>query len=133
MNLVRGHVTKRGDDYYFTENNVAGMKNGLRMELPLDRERGTKLAGFADGNVILGVQPESIRVVAESAKLMAEANVVLVERLGSVTLLHLTTGAHTFVARVMPQPEPKRGDRLKVTIDLQEAVFFNPVSEKIIG
>jgi multiple sugar transport system ATP-binding protein len=133
MNLLRGHVIRRGDDYVFIENNVAGMKNGLRMELLLDKERGTRLASIADGNVIMGIRPESLRVTAEENGPVASATAVLLERLGSATLLHLTTGAHTFIARLGPEFETKRGDRLKVALNLQQAVFFNPVSEKIVA
>src|SRR5687767_1959077 len=68
MNILRGRVVARGEEFVFQENNPAGATNGLRLELPLSRERGERLIHFTESNMILGIRPEHISILRDSAE-----------------------------------------------------------------
>jgi multiple sugar transport system ATP-binding protein len=132
MNLFRGHVARRGDQFVFSEHNVIRTGPRDRLEVTLGEERGARFAAFADGNVILGLRAEHIRVTEEEhCHLKAELEVT--EYLGADALLHCTTGATRFRLRVPAKRLYRSGERIPVSFDLAQAVFFNPVSEKVIA
>jgi multiple sugar transport system ATP-binding protein len=128
MNLLRGRVIQNQDTFVFRENNAAGILSGTHLELALDAERGRRLAGFADGNVILGVRPEHVQVSDEAGAY--QALVEIAEPLGRETLLHLSTGAQRFVACAESGLIRQAGERVSVCFSLERALFFHPVSEK---
>jgi multiple sugar transport system ATP-binding protein len=130
MNLFRGHVQSTADGFKFTEHNVAGAANGSRIQVALDAERGSRLVSIADGNVILGIRPEKITAEAGAETVVW---IELVEHLGGETILRLSTGATRFALRMNHDVTPSIGDRLPVRLNAANAVFFHPVSEKVIA
>lgn len=131
MNLFRGHIGPHENSFAFKEHNVPGAANGTRLEAMLDGERAARLAGFADGNIILGIRTEHI-VVGSDDRCHVRAIVQLVEFLGADALLHCSTGATQFRVRVATGNSHQPGDRIPLWLDLSQAVFFNPVSEKVM-
>jgi ABC-type sugar transport system ATPase subunit len=132
MNLFRGNITRRGEGFIFLEHNVSGAANGTRLEAALDPERATRLASFADGNALLGIRSEHI-VIASDGDPHARAIVELVEHRGPEMLLRCSTGASSFCVRVPAERTFQAGEMVPVRLDLRQAVFFNPVSEKVIA
>jgi multiple sugar transport system ATP-binding protein len=134
MNLLRGRIVPSGGEFVFQENNPAGVARGARLELPLSRERGERLSRFAEGNMVLGVRPEYIRLYdGPASDHIARISIELVEPMGIETHVHFSTGAHTFIARMSSGLGLKPGDRVPLSVDLTKAFFFNPVSEAPIG
>jgi multiple sugar transport system ATP-binding protein len=131
MNFFRGRVIARGEDFVFQENNPSGAATGLRFELPLSRERGARLAAFAEGNVALGIRPENFRLGNADGSAV-KASVELAEHVGPETWLHLNTGGHTFIARVAGLVSARSGERIALDVDVAAAHFFNPASERAI-
>ncbi|HMJ91039.1 MAG TPA: TOBE domain-containing protein [Candidatus Acidoferrum sp.] len=131
MNLFRGHVAPRGDEFVFTEHNVTGAAEGTRLETVLDQKRGSRLAAFADGNILLGIRAEHI-VLSDNRNRHVNALIELVEFLGAETLLHCSTGATPFRVRVTADNSYQVGGRVPLLFNLANALFFNPISEKVI-
>jgi multiple sugar transport system ATP-binding protein len=133
MNIFRGRIVAREGDFAFQENNPGGAATGLRLELPLSRERGERLIHFAEGNMVLGIRPEHISIIQDAVEEdAARIPVQTVEWLGAEALVYLATGAHTFIARTSPTQPPKAGERLPLQFEMNEVLFFNPASGSII-
>jgi multiple sugar transport system ATP-binding protein len=132
MNLFRGHVARLGDEFLFTEHNATGAADGLRLQARLHPQRGARLAAFADGNILLGVRAEHIRVTAGTQPHVT-AEIELTDFVGGHTILHCNTGASRFCVRVSGNADCHAGEKIPLSLDLQHAVFFNPVSEKVIA
>ncbi len=131
MNLFRGHVAQRGGDFVFTEHNEAGAANGSRAEVILDRQRDSRVAESAEENILLGIRAEHISIGTD-ARCHVNAWIELVEFLGAETVLHCSTGATQFRVRAVGGPSYRSGQRVPLWFDLANAVYFNPVSEKVI-
>jgi multiple sugar transport system ATP-binding protein len=133
MNIFRGRILAREGEFVFQENNPGGAANGLRLELPLSRERGERLIHFAEGNMVLGIRPEHISINQDAAEEdAARIPVQTVEWLGAEALVYLSTGAHTFIARTNPARPPKAGESVPLQFEMNEVLFFNPASGSII-
>jgi multiple sugar transport system ATP-binding protein len=104
--------------------------NGSRIELPLPGERGERLAAFSEGNIVLGLRPENIHCDGDGPNgEQVKSRVDLVEPLGAETHVHLSTGAHLFIAKTVGRIHPTIGDLLPLRFDMSKAFFFNAVSE----
>jgi multiple sugar transport system ATP-binding protein len=132
MNLIRGHIQGVGDQSMFLEHNVSGAANGTRVQAMLDTQRAQRFGGFADGNVILGIRAEHIHLSApEQCHVSAELE--FAEYLGADAVLHCTTGATKLLVRVPVEKPYRAGERIPLRLDLAQAVFFNPVSGRMIA
>jgi multiple sugar transport system ATP-binding protein len=133
MNFFRGILAGTGARLRFTEDNPG--------TAPLTLELGGALSAAAAGHVgrtvILGVRPEAIRdalsAAAPEAGTTAAAQVEVSEPMGSETLLYLTTGATSFVARVGPSDTFRVGQEVRVVFDLARAHLFDPTSGLALG
>jgi multiple sugar transport system ATP-binding protein len=96
-------------------------------------ENGTALplATPHAGPAILGIRPEHLVPVETGAGIDAE--LMLVEPLGSDTLVHFEAGNIRCVARVQPEMRPKVGDRMTFGIRPGRAHLFDSESEKRFG
>jgi multiple sugar transport system ATP-binding protein len=130
MNIFRGRILRREEEFVFQENNPAGAANGLRIEISLPAERGQRLSHFAEGNIVLGLRPEAISVQSDPLSNSPMAGVLeVVEAMGPETHLHFNTGAHRFAARVKPDFHGRAGETVPLHFDMSKVVFFNPASE----
>jgi multiple sugar transport system ATP-binding protein len=77
-----------------------------------------------DGEVQLGVRPEHVALCPPDQG-MGNAEVLVVEPLGSETLVHLDAGGQPLVAKVPGIPRVAAGDRLGVQPDLARLHFFD--------
>jgi multiple sugar transport system ATP-binding protein len=103
------------------------------------------LASFGGGSVTVGLRPEHLTVYDgdPAARALLDANVELVEALGSELLVHFTIDAKRVVAegtleedeqltlggegvaRVDPRSHAKPGDRLRFFVDVERMHFFD--------
>lgn len=132
MNLFRGHVRREGGHYRFAEHNVTGAANGTRLEVMLEGQRADRLAAFAKGNLLLGVRAEHVHVGSED-NCHVRAIIECAEYLGPEVILHCTTGASKVCVRVPAERVYATGDRVPLRLDVGKALFFNPVSERVIA
>ncbi len=93
------------------------------------------LAGWAGRPIILGIRPEDVHdhALAQSSNGAAlRAAVDVHEPLGSDTILYLTAGEHSIVARVEAHTQARMGQQTEVFLDLNKMHVFNPETHAAI-
>jgi len=119
-------VTIRGDD-----TTLLAEALGMRLGVPPARSRA--LAGWRDKNVTMGVRPEHLALANGAPQCSFDANVEVLEQLGSEILLEARAGdARLTVARVDPQAHLLAGDRLRLSVQPERLYFFDPASGQAI-
>lgn len=127
MNFLTGRIVKEERKLYF---------DGASFRVKIIEEMYPKLKEYVGKDIIFGVRPENIfdKLFASFA---SEDNTVRVrcevlEPMGAVNHLHLSTGKHTFIAVVDPQNRPPIGGSLEVVFDMSKAHFFDVTSENTV-
>jgi multiple sugar transport system ATP-binding protein len=128
MNFISGKVERADSRLFFVEQNATGAP--WRVELT--GTLGAAATAQAGKAVILGVRPEDVHEVAPGGAAVP-ARVEIVEPLGAETLLHLSTGATSFIARVRPTNALTRGAVAHFAFDLAKAHLFDPATEARLG
>jgi len=116
MNMVEGVVKGEGDRVYFES-------PALTLELPSSMWSGLRTPG--NGEVVLGVRPEHVRLAGRRPGGRISGSVRAVEPMGSETLVHLSGPAQTIVARLHADALPTVGDALNVGFDLDRIHLFD--------
>ena len=133
MNLVRGTLRGADGGPCFT----ADAKVEDAVKLKLRPEQASRLASRMGKAVILGLRPEDVlpATAADGAPtdLVVEAQVDLVEPLGSETFFHLTAAGQSIIARFRTSERITVGQRLAVAFDLGRAHWFDPLTGRAIG
>ncbi len=124
MNFVSGKITRGGDALVFKE-----IENGA-VQLKFKGRPG--LDAYVDKDVVLGIRPEDIELVAEGrapSEDSFQAVVDIVEPMGAETNFYLQTGEHTVIARTQAAVDHREaGHRLKFEILKHKVHLFDPVS-----
>src|SRR6185312_9620936 len=102
---------------------------GLRIKVPapmIDR-----VGPHAGKDVTLGVRPEDLHIAAsdDPGDLCIDAEVEVIERLGSEILLDVAVGPNTMVASVDPTSAAKVHEKLRLAIDPARVHFFDNETE----
>ena len=130
INLVPGKLAEKNDRLVFKE---AG---GGVVEVRFKEGERTALKSHVGKDVILGVRPEDIALVAEAdkgAEGVTQALVDYVEAMGAETILHLQTGQQALVARVRAAVDARdAGRRARFQIDAARAHVFDPATSRRI-
>ncbi|MFA4944544.1 MAG: sn-glycerol-3-phosphate ABC transporter ATP-binding protein UgpC [Lentisphaeria bacterium] len=103
-------------------------EGSFQLPLPADAA-GVK--AYTDKPVSLGIRPENIGSPAAESQPnpgRIRATVEVVEPMGAETYLYLTTGKHSFVARVEPHRRCRVGDQVQLAVQLDRLHFFDPQS-----
>jgi multiple sugar transport system ATP-binding protein len=134
INLIRGSLVRKIDGIAFQEEIREG--GNARLILRLNGDATAGLAAYAGKAVILGIRPENIANKPQApdapAEWTFETTVEIVEPMGPETYVHLAIGSGSIVAR-WPIKDPIRlNQKLSVVIDMREAHFFDPLTEKMI-
>ena len=92
---------------------------------------------YAGKEVIVGVRPESIHdeevFIDQFPEAIIEADVDVVEQLGSITYLYVQCEGNALTASVQPRTSVKSGDRIKLAIDTNRIHLFDKDTEKVIA
>ena len=137
MNFFRGTLCGEPGGLCFFEEAPpgAGKKSGFQFKLL--PEQSTKLAARSGLPVILGLRPEDIGLstggIGAPADSTVDAVVELVEPLGAETLFHLTTGAHSLVARLGAADRMAPGQKVRAAFTPAGFHFFDPTTEQAIA
>lgn len=127
MNFFNGKLEK-GDGKLFFDGGT------FRVEIP--PERLTRYMPYADKPVILGIRPENIYDPAFVAQGVfaqpVEMKVDITELMGNEILVYLTSGEHSFVARVDPRSKVSIGDQGVVMFNMHNMHLFDPQTEQNI-
>jgi multiple sugar transport system ATP-binding protein len=93
-----------------------------------------RLGRYAGSEATLGVRPEDLQIADghDSRDLSFDVAIEVVERLGSETLLDVTTGSTTMVASVEPTVTAKVHQQLRLAINPERLHFFDNQTEAAI-
>ncbi len=104
--------------------------------LPVPGDRREKLARYMGQTVVMGIRPEDIhdRAYTPSGTNGApvQAQVDVMEPLGSEINLYLVSGNKTYVAKVDPRSQARTGKGLEVMMNLDRLHLFDKQSEQAI-
>jgi len=129
MNFINVSIEKRGEGIYL----VFG-EHSLR--LPEGQAKKISAEDYIGKEVIMGIRPEDIHdeaVYIESmSESVADANVEVIEMLGSETLLYLFIDEVSITARVNPRTTARTGDTIKIAFDTNKIHLFDKDTEKVI-
>jgi multiple sugar transport system ATP-binding protein len=91
---------------------------------------------FGDRPVIMGIRPEDIHdphyLPPEIIPQPVDGKVEVTELMGNEIQLYITTGEHSFVARVDPRTKARMGDQLQVVFNMGNMHLFDPETEMAI-
>ena len=127
MNFMSGKIIKPDSSLYFNEG---------RFRVKIVAEMVEKLLPYKDKEIIFGIRSEDIYDKLFVSQAPPE-NVVtvtceVVEPMGSEVYLHLTTGKHSFIARVGAHDRPEVNQDMDLVFDMNKVHFFDPDTEKTI-
>jgi multiple sugar transport system ATP-binding protein len=129
MNIYPAHVSSMNGTLAFTTDE-------LTLEVPADKR--SRLADYTNREVLVGIRPEDMRVLAGDETDHPELPVIhlpveIVEPLGSETLVHLRgPRGTTSVAQAEPRVHITPGDVVKVRVNTQHMHAFDPQTEQAI-
>lgn len=129
MNFINVTVEKRGEGIYL----VFGEHS---LKLPEGQAKKISAENYIGKEAIMGIRPEDIHDEAVYLESMPEsvvnANVEVIEMLGSETLLYLFIEDISVTARVNPRTTARTGDTIKVAFDTNKIHLFDKDTEKVI-
>ena len=131
MNIVRTQLIQENGKYYVTP-------YGAKMEVDGENGRLLKEKGVTSQEVILGVRPEHIALVAESAENTIDSTILVNEMMGSELHLHVRTPdgekliARTPTVNLTHEERSKMhtGYPVHLTFPGKVMYFFDPETEK---
>ncbi|MFO1081567.1 MAG: sn-glycerol-3-phosphate ABC transporter ATP-binding protein UgpC [Reyranellaceae bacterium] len=125
MNFAEVTLSRDGDRLW-------AVAPGLRLGVP--PAIAGRLNGHGGGAATVGVRPENIHVAgpADPPECCFEAEVEVVEQLGSEILLDTRAGNATFVASVDPTMPVKVHQRLKLAVNPERLHLFDASSERAL-
>jgi multiple sugar transport system ATP-binding protein len=134
MNFFKGTIEQRPGALWFVEQATTNGPEGFSMRI--NDEMAKKLTGQVGKAVVFGSRPEDInnRQHASFAQpdQTAAATVEVVEPMGAEIYLYLSTGSHSFVARVNPHEKAEVGQKLEMAFDLRKSHLFDAQTEQVI-
>jgi multiple sugar transport system ATP-binding protein len=135
MNFIKGVIEQRQNALWFIEKMAEGSKTGA-LTIQIDEPQAGKVVGWIGKPVIFGLRPEDIndrrRIVNPDPGHCASATVEVVEPMGAETYLCLSTGSHSFVARITGHERARVNQRLDVVFEMSKCHFFDAQTEKAI-
>ncbi|AOY78486.1 ABC transporter ATP-binding protein [Clostridium formicaceticum] len=129
MNFREVMVEKFGEEIY--------LKFGKSsIKLPYEKAKKLEELNYLGREVIMGIRPEAIfdqEIYLDSlADCVVEAEVEVVEMLGSEILLNVKIEGTDFIAKVDPQKQVKVGEIIKLALDPGKIHIFDKETEKTI-
>ena len=131
MDFVDGTIEKVQDGIYFVMGNS-------KVKIPEGRTANLVEGDYIGKTVTMGIRAEHIHdeqmYLSSSPDSIVEAEVEVVELMGSETLLYLNIEGSSFVAKVDPRSTAKVGDTIKVAFDMNRIHLFDKETElSILG
>lgn len=127
MNLLDGELIARADRLF-----VEG--RGYSLQVP--PERASLIDRYAGRNVVVGIRPEHIFDRAEVAEAPPNASlnaqIDLLEPLGSETLVHAIVGGQAITAKASPDTELRRGYITELVVDTRHLHIFDRETQRAI-
>ena len=129
MNFIDVDIVKENDGIYCVFDNN-------RIKLPEYKANKLVESGYVGKQVVFGIRPEDVHddevYVTQMKDSVLEAQIDVIEMLGSETLLYMRVGDVILNARVNPRIKAKVNDVIKVAIDMNKLHLFDKETEKVI-
>jgi multiple sugar transport system ATP-binding protein len=114
--------------------NVYAQTKGIKLRLPQDKAK--RVEPYIGKQAIFGMRPEHI-FSPETEKVALpestfQADVWVVEPLGSAKLLHVRNEDETIVCQVDPRVQMSMGDKVELGVNLELAHIFDRETEKAV-
>ncbi len=136
MNFFNGTILNGKNGLLFQEQTLQSAAGPSLFSIRLELKAKSDLAGYVGKKIVFGIRPENIcdpRSVRDgAADQIVEAIIEGVQPIGPETYLHITSGAHSFVARVPATCQAKPGEKVSLLFDMTSAHFFDPLTERTI-
>jgi multiple sugar transport system ATP-binding protein len=116
MNFLTVSVNRSGDDVTLT---------GPSISLPLPDEFKGRVSG---SEVILGIRPEHLDMVATGPSGVLNGSADVVEYLGNEELIHVSASGQDIVAVIGSEHRVRPGDALQLQLALDKVHLFDPES-----
>ncbi|MBD3307475.1 sn-glycerol-3-phosphate ABC transporter ATP-binding protein UgpC [candidate division KSB3 bacterium] len=127
MNFFRAKVAK-------DNGNLAVDTGSFKVAIPDDF--ASSYENYIGKDVTFGIRPEDIadEIPEERRGQWESFNAVVdvIEPLGAEVILELTSGDHTFLARVNPHTDASLNKEITVYLDMRKMHLFDPETEKVI-
>ena len=127
INLMTGRIIKNDRKYLFDEG---------KFQVKLLDAMYTKIAPYIGKEVTLGIRSEDIydKLFASEAspESTVRATCEVVEPLGSEVYLYLSSGKHSFIARVGAHDRPEVNRDMDMVFDMSKVHFFDSKTEETI-
>jgi multiple sugar transport system ATP-binding protein len=129
MNFINAQLVKRGDELHL----LFG-KDDIR--LPEGKAKKLEGTDYIGKEVVLGIRPENLHDEAVFIESMpdnlVEAEISVVENLGSETYLYMTIDGVDCTAKVNARTKARAGDKIKVALDANKIHLFDKETERTI-
>lgn len=127
INFMTGRIVKKDSKYFFDEG---------KFQVKILDAMYPKIAGYNGQEITLGIRSEDIydKLFASEASLenTVRATCEVVEPLGSEVYLYLSSGKHSFIARVGAHDRPEVNRDMDLVFDMSKVHFFDPKTEETI-
>ena len=127
MNFINGRIVKKNGKLFFDEG---------KFQVRLTDETAPALRGYVGKQVTFGIRSEDIYdklfVTEAPPENTITASVEVIEPMGSEVYLYLTTGMHSFIARVGGHAKPVINQDIDLVFDMSKVHFFDKDTEKTI-
>ncbi|MBI4432164.1 MAG: sn-glycerol-3-phosphate ABC transporter ATP-binding protein UgpC [Candidatus Omnitrophica bacterium] len=128
MNFLTGQITRTDKRFYF--------HNGP-FKVKISEAMNGKVAPYENREIIFGIRSEDIydKLFASEASPdnTVRATCEVIEPMGAEVYLYLRAGDNSFIARVSGNVRPGVNQDLDLVIDMGQAHFFDPETEKAIN
>jgi multiple sugar transport system ATP-binding protein len=127
INFMIGRIIKKENKYFFDEG---------KFQVKLLDVMYPKIAPYSGQEIIMGIRAEDIYdklfATEASQENTVRATCEVVEPLGSEVFLYLSSGKHSFIARVGAHDRPDINRDMDLVFDMSKVHFFDSKTEKTI-
>jgi len=127
MNFFNGHIEQQDGGLVFREENFT---------MSVDEKQQSALQSYMGKEVVFGIRPEDLAdalfVTNANPQHQFKAKVEVSEPMGAEVFLYLSTGKHSFIARVDSRVNAQVGNELTMGAKMEKAHFFDVDSQNLI-
>ena len=120
MNFFRGRIEQKAGGLWFVENSFS---------VRLDETKAQRVANKVGSEIVFGIRPEDIAdvlyVTHPNPEQQLKAKVEVVEPMGAEVFVYLSTGSHSFVARMNTAQPAEVNQSLTLVVNMKKAHFFD--------
>lgn len=127
MNFMNGRIINKNGKIYFDEK---------KFQVKLTDEMAPNLKSYVGKEVVFGIRSEDIYdklfVTEAPPENTITVSVEVIEPMGSEVYLYLSTGLHSFIAKVGAHARPVINQDMDLVFDMSKIHFFDKDTEKTI-